>query len=137
MPLKSIVIEESRLVVTRAAGVLKLRDLEENRAALLADPAFDPTYDHLFDLRGVGSIVFPTEDVERATSVRAFSEASRRAVVAPEDLSFGLARMYGAHRGDLSELVRVFRDLDQALRWLERDPESPCLQRIRVPEPKG
>ena len=134
MPLKSVVVEEARLVVTRVSGVLKLPDLEENRASLLADPAFDPSFDHLFDLRGAEAGAFPSKDVEQATRFRAFSETSRRAVVAPHDLSFGLARMYQSHRTDLSHGIRVFRDVDEALGWLGLDPEAPCLREIRNPE---
>lgn len=136
MSLTSLVIEEARLVVTRASGVLRPEDLGENRASLLADPAFDPSYDHLFDLREVEGIAFPTEDVEKATWVRAFSETSRRAVVAPHDLSFGLARMYQSHRFDLSAGIRVFREVDRALEWLELEPGAPCLREVRNPAPR-
>jgi len=137
MPLKSVVIEEARLVVTRVSGVFGFADLEENRVSLLADPAFDPSYDHLFDLRAAVASAFPSEDVEKATRVRAFSETSRRAVVAPQDLSFGLARMYQSHRADLSTGIHVFREMDEALEWLELDPGAPCLRGIRHPEPPG
>ncbi len=136
MPLKSVVIDEARLVVTQVSGVLRLPDLEENQASLLADPDFDPSFDHLFDLRGAEALNFPSEDVEQATRFRAFSETSRRAVVAPHDLSFGLARMYQSHRIDLSHGIRVFREVDGALEWLDRDPEAPCLREIRNPEPR-
>ncbi len=130
MPLQSKVIEPLRLLVTRAIGALRLSDLQEHRKALLADPGFDPGFNHLFDLREVERIAFSSEDVVQATLVRAFSESSRRAIVAPQDVSFGLSRMYELHREDHSESIRIFRDLDQALQWLGLDPGDPLLAPI-------
>src|SRR5262249_35310381 len=46
------------------------------------------------------------------------SAVSRRAIVVPSDLGFGMARMYEMLRGDQGATTRVFRDYDEALRWV-------------------
>ncbi len=42
----------------------------------------------------------------------------KTAVYSPNDLPFGLARLYEAYTADSPEAVQVFRDRDEALRWL-------------------
>jgi hypothetical protein len=46
-------------------------------------------------------------------------EASGRvAVVVHRDVDFGMARMYSAYVDEFSAEVRVYRDFDEAVRWL-------------------
>ena len=54
-----------------------------------------------------------------------FAPTSRRAIVVPSDLGFGMARVYQAFRGGDAGAVRVFTDLEAAKEWL-RHP-SPTL----------
>src|SRR5262245_22008286 len=42
----------------------------------------------------------------------------RTAIVAPADVSYGLARMYEAYQEPTAGELRVFRSLDDALAWL-------------------
>jgi hypothetical protein len=46
------------------------------------------------------------------------SPTSRRAVVVPTDLGFGMARMYEMLRQDGAGGMRAFRDFDEARRWV-------------------
>lgn len=52
--------------------------------------------------------------VERALVL---APTSRRAVVVPSDLGFGMARMYEMLRTK-GGAPRVFRDYDEAVRWV-------------------
>lgn len=45
-------------------------------------------------------------------------ELYKTAVYSPEDLPFGLSRLYEAYTADSPESVQVFRDRDEALSWL-------------------
>jgi hypothetical protein len=56
----------------------------------------------------------------RRLAERPFSLApeSRRGVVVSGELSFGMARMYEALRDKLGGAIRVFRDFDEAKRWV-------------------
>ena len=59
-------------------------------------------------------------------SRKLFAETGKRikvAIVAPQALSFGLARMYMSyHDGQLGETM-VFREISEALDWLQVDQE--------------
>ncbi len=46
------------------------------------------------------------------------------AIVAPADLTFGLSRMYKLLTGDTYPTLAVFREWDEAIRWLEIDPAA-------------
>jgi hypothetical protein len=46
------------------------------------------------------------------------SPESRRAVVVPSDLGFGMARMYEMLREERGGVTRAFRDVDEARRWV-------------------
>ncbi len=50
------------------------------------------------------------------------SPASKRALVAPGDLSFAMARMFELLRAGTSSNVRVFRDYDEARSWATSEP---------------
>ena len=87
------------------------------------DPRFDKTFNLLVDLR-------QTESTERSpAALRKFADFSlnfygrspvrtKIAVVAPKDLSFGLARMYEAYSDNVPSDFVVFRAVDAALAWL-------------------
>jgi hypothetical protein len=50
---------------------------------------------------------------------------ARSALVVPEDLAFGLARMYGARLSpSLHSQIGVFRELEEALNWLGLDVQD-------------
>ena len=47
--------------------------------------------------------------------------AGRVAIVAPQDLSFGVFRVYAAHREQTQVKLSVFRSEQEALDWLKND----------------
>jgi hypothetical protein len=84
----------------------------------------------LLDLCGVAatdvSAGLIREAVSRAEKyVDPLLESGKFAIVAPLDFLFGMARMYEILRSDSPVEVRVFRERQEALRWLgitEGDP---------------
>jgi len=63
------------------------------------------------DLMNLASYI---EDIYIKNSI----EKIKVAVYAPNDLPFGIARMYSAYADESPELVHVFRDKEEAIRWL-------------------
>ena len=53
-----------------------------------------------------------------STQPLVLSPTSRRAVVVPSDLGYGMARMYEMLRDERGGVVRAFRDLAEARRWV-------------------
>ena len=53
-----------------------------------------------------------------------FSPPSRVAIVATEDLAFGLSRMYEAFRAQDMVDIEIFRNEQDAHNWLKNNPEK-------------
>jgi hypothetical protein len=85
-------------------------------------------YDEIVDMRAVKVVELPQPGGERLRELAATAAsmdavtASRFAIVAPDDLAFGLGRMYAAYRdvdARSTKNVRVFRTMEEAVAWLD------------------
>jgi hypothetical protein len=94
-------------------GLLSLGDLIEK------NPAVTPDFSMLIDLRGSSGQSITAAGVRAMAARRlALRPESRRAVVVPSTLGYGMARMYELLRGERAGAPRVFTDLDQAHHWI-------------------
>jgi hypothetical protein len=110
------------------SGDVSDADFLEHLRSLYADPRFDTSMPELVDLREVTSVSLSPDMISSSARSPLHSPYARRAVVAPTDVLFGLARMYESYRGGLGEgQFRVFRTLLPALKWvgLAHAPEPP------------
>jgi hypothetical protein len=101
-------------------GTLTPDDLGGIRADAIGDPGFDSTFDYLVDGSKVTRLVdVGTREIHFLAGNRSevHVAGARRALVAPMDVGFGLSRMFQG-MADLDGDVRVFRDRDEALAWL-------------------
>jgi hypothetical protein len=79
----------------------------------------------LSDIRGIDRLEVTTEGVDRmvqhderhAPEVR----AHRLAIVASQDIVYGMARMYQSLTEQTVANVRIFRDIEEARAWLISD----------------
>jgi hypothetical protein len=110
------------IVFTVCQGNITAEDLGDIAQRLRADPAFNPDYRLLLDLTEVTEISVSFEMLQRFASDQKgdpFSGRSRRAVVAPDNLTFGVSRMYEALRENRDHgEFRVFRAAPEARKWL-------------------
>jgi hypothetical protein len=116
---------EEKVVTVTITGEIDDRTFVDVHHEIAGNPAITRDFALLVDLREAHG--------ERVTSagVRALvqlplvlSPTSRRAVVVPTDLGFGVARMYESRRGDAGAVV-PFRDIAAARRWVGLDrPEK-------------
>ena len=110
------------VVFTKATGVLTDDDLVGHKQNLLRDPGFKPGMVELSDVRGVerlevtpeGIRGFVTQDKADADRLRGF----KLAIVASQDVVFGMARMYQMLTAENPLNVNVFRDMEKARVWL-------------------
>jgi hypothetical protein len=116
---------DRRRVVAKATGKLAPEDFFRYQQEVWADPEVRG-YDELVDMSGVEAIASPTpENVRKLADLSVSMDPegvpTKFAIVAPDDLAYGLGRMYGAVR-ELDERgskeVRVFRTLQEAEEWL-------------------
>jgi len=113
-----------RLIVMHAAGVLTEGDVTRVREQILRDPAFDPTYDQLFDVSDVEDIALSKESMARLADTSILSPAVRRAFVATTTLQYGMARMFTTMSEQRNHVTQIFRGLDEAEAWLA-SPDGP------------
>ena len=125
MPESYDIVPSRSLVVCRAWGEFSNADLQEHYRRLVADPAFDPQFAQLADLRGVTDFSVDSALIESAARHPVFARGTPRAFVAPKGVAYGLARMFASYAAP-DETVHVFERLEEAEAWLEnaRRPED-------------
>jgi hypothetical protein len=113
---------EARIRIAFFEGVVDDQEVLGSYGALVSQPDYDPTLDDMVDMGGVERLEVSSETVRRLvdmfTPLDTDQVVTRLAIVAPKDHVFGMARMYEILRSDAPEQIRVFRDRDQAERWL-------------------
>ena len=120
MPATYTVDKQRALVLSSASGVLTYADLAGHFERLKSDPDFSPGFREFFDFTGGTRVELSSTDVKAIANGAVFAPSARRAFLVADKLGFALGRMaesYHELRGE--ENVRVFRDKDLALRWLE------------------
>ena len=125
MPVSYQIDRERRIVYTKAFGVLTNSDILDFQKRLREDPEFEPDFRQFADCRAIDEMGVTREGVEEASSRSPFSHGSRRALVVSSDVAFGMARMLENLRHDAGDEIRVFREAEEARRWLGLDPTSP------------
>jgi len=91
-----------------------------NHHRLLNDPDFDPQFNQLSDATLATDTDLSGSNATTLYARRVFSTTARRAVVAPNAFTFGVARMLQTYI-ELSgngPFVAVFHDRASALEWL-------------------
>jgi hypothetical protein len=112
-----------RLTIVVHEGAVNDEEFLESYRRIFTDPDFDPSCGLLVDLRQADSTTRNPQTLRQFAGLfrQRFDGQTVRprvAVVAPSNVSFGLARLFGAHSGYDEEEFGVFRDLDAAFAWL-------------------
>jgi hypothetical protein len=140
MPLRVWVDAETHVRFAVASGVLS-NDVLEQYGAVLADPAYDPALDMVFDCTAVEQMDVEPDTVRRISELVAHADRTippgvhpRVAIVAPGDAAYGMARMYQAYREvqQAQRVYRVYRSGAEARRWL-RLPDDTSAETPRDP----
>ena len=120
MPISYRIDDARRRLYTRAEGLVTYAEMRAHVHTELSPEA--AAYGELIDCTGATTNVSVGEIRQLASERRRVDERQRRpgpvAVVATNDLFFGMLRMYDA----LTETIRpiqVFRDVREAERWLD------------------
>ena len=109
------------LVLSRGWGVLTDRDLLAHARALAVDPRFRPHFSQLTDFRDATGVDVTTATVREMAELSPFGAGARRALVVPNDLIYGMARMFQMMRSGSPDQIDVFRELESALvAWVRR-----------------
>ena len=125
MPVRCRVLKEQQLVHTIWESGVTFEDCLEHNRLLREDPDFDPSMRQLSDARTAKSAV-TADQVRTLAKMSAFVAESRRAVLATDDDTWAVTRMYEAQAADAGE-VGIFRTEGEALEWLGLSNEEAAL----------
>jgi hypothetical protein len=120
MPIQYVIDTIRQRLLTRADGLVTFEDLSEHLDAEERDRALG--LPELFDARGATTNLTATEVrrlVQRAAAALRHKPLGPTAIVATDDVVFGMARMYAILTEQAGAQVEVFRDVGPANRWLQ------------------
>jgi hypothetical protein len=119
MEVQRTIDRAARLVMLTVSGDLGDAELLRIGDELAQAPEIEPEFSLLIDLRQAHGEKVTSAGVYRIVErALVLSPTSRRAVVVPTDLGFGMARMYEMLRTNRGGGPRVFRDYEEARRWV-------------------
>jgi hypothetical protein len=118
LPAEYLIDVERKLVTSRAWGTLTDDEVREHYRALRADPLFDPTFRQLVDMTGITQDLVDIRAKQQASLNQIFVPGVRRAWVASQDYTFGMARMYAVAAENQGQNIGVFRARSEAEEWL-------------------
>jgi hypothetical protein len=131
MPLSYEIDHARKIIFTRASGILTPQDMFAYQKDVWGKHSLR-SFHECVDMNDVTEIVGATE--ENMLSLASLAVQSddpvhptRLAIIARENLHFGLGRMYEAHRSMLpgqTRQVAIFRSRADALRWLVEDRQN-------------
>ena len=121
-----------KTVFAAAAGVLTAQELFSYQKQVWLQPEFRGFHECI-DMSGVTEIIDATDRNMQALAEVAVqaddpAQPTRLAIIAKEDLHFGLGRMYESYRGmhpKNARQVSVFRTREDALHWLTHKEAAP------------
>ncbi|MBM2838107.1 MAG: hypothetical protein HW415_732 [Deltaproteobacteria bacterium] len=122
MPINYRIDLRQNMIWTTVTGILTDGELLEHKQKIVRDPDFRPGMRELSDVRNVEQIDITSEGVQRFVAQDAddvlLLRNHRIAIVAQEDVVFGMARMYAMMTEKYLGDVMVFRDMEDAIAWL-------------------
>ena len=120
MPIRYVIDRDRKRLLTHAEGLVTFQELSEHLDAEERDRGLG--LPELFDARGATTNVTTQQVrtlVSRAAATLRRIPLGPTAIVATDDLVFGMARMYAILTEDAGARVEVFRDVESASRWLQ------------------
>jgi hypothetical protein len=131
MPLVTFISEADGLRVTVGAGVVTDRDFVDGYAAMVADPTYDPSLDHLVDLSVVERFDVTALGARELGDLMRLSDAivpdgvhPKVAAVAGSDEGITILWLYRSVREQGGSPVEfaIFRSVSDARSWLGLSP---------------
>ncbi len=113
------------LVITMVYGRIDEAQVRAYAAKVAADPSAQRCGHAIIEISADADLQFGTPVVSELSLANPAMLPRRVAVVAPSDVSYGLARVFQGFRGDaLGNETQVFRARGEAEAWLALDPPT-------------
>ena len=122
MPMTYTIDPAQHLVLAVGTGVLTDDDVMAHRQAMTSDPRFTPQMREISDIRKVTAFQVTPAGVRImvASDVKMTANGGmhKLAIVADENVAYGMSRMYQTLGEPNIRVVGVFRSYEEATAWL-------------------
>lgn len=117
------IYKEMGVVYCRGEGHIELQDLLDHIDTLAHDPAYAPPMKKLVDYRASQLRDLSSEEIRAFTARKVELQdrlaGERCALVVSGDYDFGMSMLHIAHVDEANIETKAFRDIDDALAWLD------------------
>jgi len=113
---------ENKCVITTGIDDITFQDLLKFQQCIAADQSFRSDFNELVNFTQATTKELSPEDLKALANISPFGHGSKRAFIMPNDLSFGLSRMYRVFQEPNGAVVSVFRTVLEANAWLSKHP---------------
>lgn len=124
MPIKNQIDSEHNLIIRTVSGTLTTPEILNAFNDSLDDKDFVKDMHVIWDISNaemhqvtVDAMNTIVEHIKTHLNNR--GSKYKIAIIAPEDLNFGLSRMFATYGSDLPVSIGIHRDINDAYRWLE------------------
>ena len=125
MPASVKVDAKDRIIYSSFEGKLNDSDLLAHREVLKDHPDFDPEFSEVLDFSNVTELRVTVAFINSlAKSSSLYSPESKHAVVAPHDMTFGVARLYQMLAQDRRPNLAVVRSMAEARMFIGIEPQD-------------
>jgi hypothetical protein len=128
MPIQYEVQEAHRLVLTRFRGRVTEAELRSYVNEVAQDKRIAPDFLKIVDMRDTDPIDMESDvmwTIARQMRRQHHIKVGKTAIVVNHDVHFGMGRMYQQASADWNPGVEVFREMEDARRWLGLNSEPP------------
>ncbi len=117
---------EKRALYGVFSGDLSVEEFVSTLKEAVSANLYPPSVRTIWDLTGLNFSTISRETIYKLIHVRATQQErhpAKIAFVAPDDLGFGMLRMYEIIGDNLGDEIKVFRDYSEAEAWLLQEQQ--------------
>jgi hypothetical protein len=135
MPANVTIDSERKLVITICSGTVTDEEFLEARKQLLADPAFDASFDRIWDFSAVISEQVSEEAIARLVKASPFvGDISRAVVMSMSPKALARIMEFVFHSRQLNRRIAVFPTLQSAEQWIESERRTRTQAQEQTPQ---
>ena len=125
MPILYRIVPDKKVAYIKASGNVSVDEIMIEGARMFAETEWENGFNILCDYREITEFDLSNEDIHKVTDQDKLHEPifdkSKCAVVATSNLVFGLSRMWEILSQNTNLTTMVFKDIREAIDWLEMD----------------